>query len=170
MRSLWSACPLILIASGCTYHTETHVLMTRKTIPDSYVLQFHVDDELAKEGRSFMVYMPIPRDDHQIKLGSYLNEDRARMAHELYGSSLLDFNIELVDYRFDSDGSISGQLNITRQYPYRAHWSMPIGFTVGSTVKRILETPRQKAVTLVFTLHEGGLIPAQCTEASTAKG
>ncbi len=155
MKSLLSAFALMLIVVGCTQHTETHVMTVRKTVPDSYVLHFRVDDELAKKsGTEFSVRMSIPRDDNHIRLGGYITEEQARKAHEFYGSSLLDFNVALVDYQFDTDSSVSGQLNVTRQYPYRAHWSMPIRFTVGTAVKRVLEAPRQKAVTFVFTLHE----------------
>ncbi len=72
----------------------------------------------------------------------------------------MDFNIELVDYQFDATDSISGQLNVERQYPYRACWSMPIGFTVGTRVKRTLEAPRQEPVTIEFWLKRTAEVAA----------
>ena len=154
MKSMSSVFPLVLIVAGCTQNTETQVMVERKTMPDSYVLQFLVHDPLATKARVFSVSMELPRDENHMKLGSYLNEERARTMHEFYGSSLMDFNIELVDYRFDSTDSVSGQLNVERQYPYRAHWSLPICFTVGTTVNRTLEAPRQEPVTIVFWLKD----------------
>ena len=152
MKSVSSVFPLVLIITGCTQHMQSTPI--RRTIPDSYLLQFIVSHPLATNATEFMATMDLPRDKNHITLASYLNEERARMLHEFYASSLMDFNIELVDYRFDSTDSVSGQLNVERQYPYRAHWSMPIGFTVGTKVKRTLEAPRQNPVTIEFWLKD----------------
>ena len=154
MKSMSSVFPLVLIITGCTQHMQSTAVLRTITIPDSYVLQFIVSDPLARKGSEFLVSMDVPRDKNHLTLASYLNEERARTLHEFHGSSLMDFNIELEDYRFDSTDSVSGQLNVERLYPYRAHWSMPIGLAVGTRVKRTLEAPRQEPVTIQFWLKD----------------
>ena len=154
MKSMSSVFPLVLIITGCTQHNETQVTVERITIPDSYVLQFIVSEPLAAKKTDFMVSIDLPRDKNHKTLAICLNDEAARTRHEFYGSSATDFSIELVDYRFNSTDSVSGQLNVERQYPYRAHWSMPIGFTVGTKVKRTLEAPRQNPVTIEFWLKD----------------
>ena len=80
MKSVSSVFPLVLIVTGCTQHVQSTVEW--KTIPDSYVLQFIVRDPLATKASEFLVSIELPRDEHLMKLGSYLNEERARTMHE----------------------------------------------------------------------------------------
>lgn len=167
MKSMSSIFPLVLIVAGCSQHTRTQVILEPRTIPDSYVISFLVRDPLATSRGTFFVSMDLPRDRNHMILGRHRAKEQARKTHEFYGSGLMDFNVELVDYRFDSPNSVIGQLNIQRQYPYRAHWSLPFCFTEGTTVKHMLEAPYQKPVTIEFSLERKAEVAAYRDAADT---